>query len=229
MNKNILIVEDEVLLANQIKRCIIKHGYNCVGTAISYEKAIVILESNSVDIVLLDINIFGEKTGIDLANTINTKYGSIIIYITSYSDQTTLEQLKPTLPKAYIPKPINETQLVTTLDIVCANANINKREYCKIKVGNSTYKFDLNELLYLVSDHIYVEVILKGQKKVILRIALKKLASLFPENVFVQANRSVYINPTNIDKIHINKIEIGDASIKISKSCQNNFSELFNF
>ena len=72
-NKSILIVEDEVLVAKQIERQLIKHGYDSAGIAIDYTGAIEKLKDQKVDLVLLDININGSKSGIDVAKYLNEK------------------------------------------------------------------------------------------------------------------------------------------------------------
>lgn len=220
----VLIVEDEILIATYIKQCIVNHGYNCVGIAISYGKALEFLEKNEVDIILLDVNISGEKSGIDLALTINTEYNIPFIYLTSYSDPKTIESLKETFPAAYISKPINKTMLTTTLDILWANKKRKENNYFKFSIGNTLYTIDLNELLLIKSDHVYVELILKT-KTHILRSSLKNMADLLPAGTVKQANRSTLVNPILVKKIKGNQIEIGEENIKISKKYKKDFEE----
>jgi DNA-binding LytR/AlgR family response regulator len=220
----VLIVEDEILIASYTKQCIINHGYLCVGIAISYANAIDFLERNEVDVVLLDVNISGDKSGIDLATLINEKYNIPFIYLTSYSDPKTIESLKETFPAAYLSKPINKTMLTTALDILWANKKRKENNYFKFSIGNTHYTIDLDELLLVKSDHVYVELIFKT-KKIILRSSLKNMANLLPAGTMKQVNRSTLVNPLFIKKIKGTQIEIGNEILKISKIFKAEFEE----
>ena len=94
MKGHILIVEDEILIANVIQMHIENAGYACAGIAIDYEEAIEILEKGEVDMALLDVNISGSKKGTDLAHYINATYNIPIVFLTAYSDQKTIEEIK---------------------------------------------------------------------------------------------------------------------------------------
>ena len=78
------------------------NGYNFVGIAVDYTGAIELLESNSVDLILLDIKINGSKSGIDLAKYINQNLGLPFLFLTSYNDAETLQELKHLHPIGYI-------------------------------------------------------------------------------------------------------------------------------
>jgi DNA-binding NarL/FixJ family response regulator len=73
--------------------------------------------SRQPDIILLDINIIGERDGIQLAEIIREKIKKPFIYITSYTDRKTLERAKHTLPYGYIVKPFSESELKITIEI----------------------------------------------------------------------------------------------------------------
>jgi two-component SAPR family response regulator len=94
----ILIVEDELIIAEDISNMLQKMGYDVIGIAMDFDEAVTILENNKPDLILLDINLNGKSDGIDLANVINGKCKIPFIYITSYSDASTLERAKNTNP-----------------------------------------------------------------------------------------------------------------------------------
>ncbi len=119
--KHILIVEDEILIASQIKISILKHGYNCSGIAINYNTAETILKTKAVDLVLIDITLSGDKTGLDIAELINKNFGIPFLFITSYNDSKTLEEIKKLNPVGYINKPVNEATLLTKLECLCTS------------------------------------------------------------------------------------------------------------
>jgi len=67
---NVLIVEDELLIAETIKLYLQERDHKVVGIAISYDEATALIESERPDIALIDIRLYGEKSGIDVANFI---------------------------------------------------------------------------------------------------------------------------------------------------------------
>lgn len=117
----VLIVEDEVPIANDIANILEGIDYQVSGIAYNSDKALSELKYNCPDIVLLDINLEGEKDGIDIAHIIRSQYELPFIYLTSYGDKSTIERAKLTRPMGYIIKPFNETDLFSTLEIALYN------------------------------------------------------------------------------------------------------------
>lgn len=128
MKPNILIVEDEPIIAKDIESYMNNLQYNVIGIAHNSERALDILHSRQVDIVLLDIHIDGVRDGIEIAEIINEKYDIPFIYLTSFSDEKTLGRAKTTKPYGYIVKPFDENDLKTTLTIALHNYHSNKKE-----------------------------------------------------------------------------------------------------
>ncbi len=113
----VLIVEDEPLIARDIKKHLAHIEYEAVGIAYNSDKAIDMLFHRQPEIVILDINIKGSMDGIDIAHIINEKYKIPFIYLTSYADSGTIERAKPTFPAGYILKPFDEKDLLTTIEM----------------------------------------------------------------------------------------------------------------
>ena len=113
----VLIVEDEPLIAKDIERCLENIDFSSAGIAYTSEKALDILRKTQVDILVLDINIKGSMDGIQLAEQINEEFKLPFIYLTSYSDKGTVDRAKHTLPYGYIVKPFDEGDLLTSLEI----------------------------------------------------------------------------------------------------------------
>jgi len=132
---NILIVEDNPTIAMDIRLNLEAGGYDIVGAAASGNSAIDILESKQVDIILLDINLNGEMTGIDLAHVIEEKYNIPFIYLTSYSDELTLEKAANTYPASYIVKPFKENDLIPAVTMALTKS--------KAKLKNELLHLDI--------------------------------------------------------------------------------------
>lgn len=221
MKKNILIVEDEVLIATHIKFALRERGYGFVGIAISFEEAIRYLDTEEIDLVLLDINISGKKSGIDIANLLNNNYRIPFIFLTSYTDSETIEKLKPTMPRAYLNKPINEVMLITTLDIVFANLVQKETSLFKFKLGKTTYTIDTDELLYLEADYGYIHIHLNSNT-ILIRNSMKDMIDLLPLKM-LQVNRSIAVNPNFITLLDKNNVHLQNEVFKISKIFRDQF------
>lgn len=123
MKAKILIVEDEGLIAEDIKANLEKLGHTVVGIVMNGDRALDAIANPEIDLVLLDINIKGSLNGIDLAKLIKEKYRMPFIYLTASSDDHTLEKAKATLPYGYIVKPFNEFDLKVNIDVALHKYN----------------------------------------------------------------------------------------------------------
>jgi len=116
MKEKILIVEDEFIVANDLKIMLIKAGYQITGIASSVVQARKLIEDKRPDWVLLDIMLKGTLTGIDLAWELR-EMQLPFLYISANTNQTTLEAVKATHPYGFMVKPFRERDLIVMLDI----------------------------------------------------------------------------------------------------------------
>ena len=112
-----MIVEDEIIVAEHIRRSLLKLGYSVSAVASSGEKAIKEVEEKCPDLVLMDIVLQGEMNGIEAAKQICSRFDVPVIYLTAYSDEKILEQAKITQPFGYIIKPFSERELHINVEI----------------------------------------------------------------------------------------------------------------
>jgi len=113
----ILIVEDDVLVAEDMRHILQNSGYSVTSIATSGREALIKVKKDCPDLVLMDIVLKGKMDGIETAHKINTHFDIPIIYITAYSGKDTLEATKLTEPYAYIIKPIDEKELLIAIEI----------------------------------------------------------------------------------------------------------------
>jgi diguanylate cyclase (GGDEF)-like protein/PAS domain S-box-containing protein len=126
-NENILIVEDEKIIALDLQRRLERFGYSVVGMASDGAEAISLAISRSPDIILMDIMLAGSMDGIDAAKHIRAQLGIPVIFLTAYADEKTLERAKEVEPFGYILKPFKERELYTTIDIALYKNSIEKK------------------------------------------------------------------------------------------------------
>jgi len=111
----ILIVEDEFVVADSLQQLLRKRRTGPVGLAFSVSEALASIEADRPDLVLLDIMLQGERTGIDLGRQLSEQYQIPFIYVTSHSDRLTLQRAVATRPVGYLVKPFREAEV---LDVV---------------------------------------------------------------------------------------------------------------
>jgi two-component system, NtrC family, response regulator HydG len=116
MKEKILIVEDEFIVANDLKIMLVKAGYEVTGIASSVVQARKLIAEKRPDWVLLDIMLKGDLTGIDLAWELR-EMQLPFLYISANTNQTTLEAVKATHPYGFMVKPFRERDLIVMLDI----------------------------------------------------------------------------------------------------------------
>ena len=108
---SVLIVEDEIVLAMGMEYSLEEFGYEVTGIVTTADSAIEHAEKNKPDIILMDIKLKGEKSGIDAAKLIWSYYKIPIVFLTSYSDAPTVQSAMDSEPYAYLLKPCRDREL----------------------------------------------------------------------------------------------------------------------
>ena len=126
MGKRIMIVEDEILVAIDIKMMLENHGYEVAGIAGNYAAAIRLFKDEKPDLMICDINLKTKKTGVDLVIKTRHDLKVPIIFVSAIVDDELLEQALSLNPESYLTKPFNENQLIVAVRRVLKNGNGNK-------------------------------------------------------------------------------------------------------
>jgi CheY-like chemotaxis protein len=116
-NAKILVVEDENVVALEIKKRLTRLGYIVPSVASSGKEAISKAEGFLPDLILMDIRLKGEMDGIEAAQKIWTQFGIPVIYLTAHSDDETLKRAKQTQPYGYVLKPFVEEDLRAVIEM----------------------------------------------------------------------------------------------------------------
>jgi DNA-binding NarL/FixJ family response regulator len=125
----VLIVEDEPLIAENLAMYLNNHDFEVAGIAYDYEEGVQQLQKTQPDIALLDINLEGLKDGIDLGAYIFNHIKIPFVFLTSYSDKSTLDRAKKIQPSGFLVKPFHEKSLLTTLEISLTNFAMQSTEH----------------------------------------------------------------------------------------------------
>jgi|SRR5882672_13722 len=112
-----LIVEDETLIAEELRERLSRLGFSVIATVDSAEEGIAIATRNRPDLVLMDIRLKGEKDGVQAAQEIRQQVDVPIVYVTAYSDRHTVDRVKGSEHDGYILKPFHARELESTIDV----------------------------------------------------------------------------------------------------------------
>jgi len=152
----ILVVEDEAIVALDIRDQLARLGYVAVGHAIRGDQAVALAESLHPDLVLMDIQLSGPMDGIDAAQAIRTRLGIPVVFLTAFSEDETLERAKLVEPAGYVVKPFSERELHSVLEMALYKAVVEQR----LRDSEARYR-------HLVR-HLAVGVLVQGPKAEIL-------------------------------------------------------------
>jgi len=121
MKNKILILEDDPIIAHDIELILSQDNFEIASICHSATKAIDAIGKYEINGAILDINLGGSQTGLDVAKVIHDKKLFPFIFLTSYSDKTTLSAAKDLNPYGYLVKPFQEATLLTTLSLAISN------------------------------------------------------------------------------------------------------------
>lgn len=214
--KNILVVDDEILLAHTVAEMLRNMGYANVYSETNKELAKNHILKGETDLILLDINLGTGEDGLELAKMC-CEMQVPFVYISSYSDKETLDKAIGTNPKAYLIKPISEGNLYTTLQLIWKQPNTDSKHILQFKDGTELIHLPLEKVLYLKSENIYVNVVTPN-KIYLYRGSLNSLLEKVPEGSLVQTHRSFAVNPSHVERIGANYMVIQNMEIPISRN-----------
>ncbi|MDP8269725.1 MAG: response regulator, partial [Candidatus Tenebribacter davisii] len=123
-HKRILIVEDERIIAEDIKRTLLQYDYHVIDIIPYGEKVLESYERLDPDLILMDIMLAGKMNGIETATEIKKKHNIPIIYLTAYGNEPILNSAKATEPFGYLIKPFEEHELHATIEMAFYRYNM---------------------------------------------------------------------------------------------------------
>ncbi len=213
----ILIVEDEVLIADYIASILDEQQYTNVKMAHTIAQAQDQIANFVPDVILLDINVEGPDTGITLAANKNPE--AKIIYITAQNDSETIQKAIATQPESYLTKPIKKADLLAALSLLNFKT---KHQTITVRVGYANCVVNTSDILYIKSDGNYIDIVTQS-KTYTSRQSLDSILQQLNHELFCKIHRSYIINKTKITKKETNTVFINNTALPISRSAQLQF------
>ncbi len=225
---NILIVEDELLVAVDIEESLESLGYTVQNTVDTAKNAIAEVKKSLPDLILMDINLKGQESGIDAAVEISKKNNVPIIFLTANSDISTIDAAKVALPYGYIIKPFTDKELETSIKISLfkfendmklklesemfnnfLDIKDHDKEQLIIQSINGLEKININQVYYLEESDNKTTIYL-SEDEIVVNKQLKDVALLFPGSIFIQVSQHYVINKTKVFVVKYPEIIISD-------------------
>lgn len=233
-NINILVVEDENIVAKDIQNSLMRLGYNVVGISSTGENAIELVKDHKPDLVLMDIMLKGQMSGIDAADVIRNEFSIPVIFLTAYADENTLTKAKITEPYGYIIKPFKEIDLHTSIEMalykhsktmelkkeieiysnVVDNQVGGNKDFVFIKSNSRMVKVDHSDIQYVEALKDYVSINANKQKYTI-HATMKDIEAKLPSNDFMRVHRSFIVRLDKIKAIEGSNLLIEESEKQI--------------
>lgn len=235
MHRKILIVEDEPLIAEDIADIVTELGYTVIGMADSYEEVETLLQDPQFvpDIVLQDIQVHGDLDGVDIWNYVRTQRNCQVVFLTSFSDDKTINRVRAAQADGYIVKPFKREDLKTTLALLrqvpapaSADAEVSDR-FIWVKDKHEHIKLDLKDILYLEAADNYCKVVTRTSRY-LLSSPLKHAAEKLPDTIFYRCHRSFLVNVREIEKMGPNYLVIHGTEIPVNEAAKKEIGDLFS-
>ena len=233
------IVEDEAIIADHIASVLTQLGYQVAEPAGSYAEALEMMEEEKPDLLLLDVQLRGKKDGIELAAKIREDYRIPFIFLTANADSATVDRAKKVNPASYLVKPFTKDDLYTAIEICLHNSSSVGPEATGsaskpstptalfIKDGQLFNKVKIADILYLESEHVYVNVH-TAERKFLVRTSLQDYLVHFDPQEFLRIHRSYVVNLEHIQSVHSEYVIVNGITLPVGKSFRSDLLKRLN-
>lgn len=213
----VLVIEDEEIWASLMADTLTECGYTHAGTATSFEAALHLLGTAVYDLAVVDINLNGRNSGIELGKLIGTLYRKPFIFVTASLDKQTIADAAAARPSAYLPKPAHQGAILIAIQSAInnfqqqtpANATVGilpETDFIFVKQGNRYRKIMWADVVSLRSDKNYTALYNASDKtEYFIRSTLPNtLAEIIPsamQQQFIQLNRAEVVQYRYITEV----------------------------
>lgn len=256
---NILIVEDESIVALDLAAGLEQDGYEVVGIADNAEEAKELYTTSKVDILLMDVNIIGDKDGIDTAIELLKHKTVPVIFLTAYTDPTTVNRVKHLQAAAFLTKPYNITNVRIAIDLAISNFATasspqptgriipieQNRERTLPESTDKETVLQMNEYIFVRNNYVFVKIrladllyieadnnyinVITAEKKFVLRLSLSQLLEKVNYKPLVRIHRSYAVNINAIQSFNDQEVQIQKTELPIGRNYKEEFLKNFDF
>jgi len=229
----ILVVEDEMIIAAKISMHLTNLGYEVTGILPRGEEALMSVEENRPDIVLMDIRLKGNLSGIETAIQMQKIADIPVIFLTANVDEGTFNKAKLAKPYAFLSKPYKQLDLQRAIELTISRlaAPENNLPAGENGVGDQSFilsdrifvrqrekmiKIIVADILYIEADRNYCRIFTKTNEY-LLCITLKSIEEKLNKHIFLRVHRSYIINLSHIDAVADDHVIINQKAMPVSE------------
>lgn len=221
----ILIVEDDGPIAESLAEILEILGHQVSGTAVSGETFLLALKQEKPDLVLLDIQLKGALSGLDLAEMLQEQYHLPFIFTTAFADDAVLEKARATGPYGYLVKPYGIQSIKAAISVAMQiwEDRQNERKSASetsdevyLKVDQKLVKLKEREILYVEARGDYM-LVKTNDRGYVVSSSLKALTAKLNPQLFFKVHRSYLVNLDAVGDIIDHTLVIGNKVIPVSR------------
>jgi DNA-binding LytR/AlgR family response regulator len=229
----ILVVEDEMIIAAKISMHLTNLGYEVTGILPRGEEALVSVEENRPDMVIMDVCLKGSIDGIETAIRMQKNGGVPVIFLTANADEGTFNKAKAAKPYAFISKPYKQIDLQRAIELTISHLAGEGNNVPPGENGTNDHPFILSdrifvrqrekmikiivaEILYIEADRNYCRIFTKTNEYV-LSITLKTIEEKLDNHIFLRVHRSYIVNLSHIDAVADDHVIINQKAMPVSE------------
>ncbi|GGA91661.1 LytR/AlgR family response regulator transcription factor [Puia dinghuensis] len=244
----ILIVEDEPIIALDLSTGLEHYGYAITGIAEDAPSAVQLFTEKEVDIVLMDIHLKGEKDGVVTALQLLKIKAVPVIYLTAFTDATTVQRVKETHPAAFLSKPYTVTNVQIAVELALHNFAAVKdqsrppeplpgpdrdtlfqwNDHLFAKVNYRFVKIPLSSILYLAAENNYIHIVTR-EKKYLLRMSLQQFLDKIACDKLVRIHRSYIIHLDAIHSFNEQEVTVDKEVLPVGRQYRDAFLQQFGW
>lgn len=224
----ILIIEDEFIIADNLRLMLEDLGYWVFKPQASKVSALEFLQQEQPDLVLLDINLKGRYDGIDIGYYLHEQHIPFL-YITSNADKETIDLAKPTFPKTYLIKPFTKEDIYAAIEMALQSNDeqfnvhtaapttplLNQSLF--IKTGTKYIKVNISDITLVEADGKGVLISTIHKQKLAVKNSLEHMLTALMQHDFIRVQRSFIINVNHLTAVNGDFVFIDQVSIPIGR------------
>jgi two-component system response regulator LytT len=243
--ERILIVEDDINIAENIQEILELLGFVNIDVANSANQCIKTIKKNRPDLVFMDIKLKGDKDGIELGEIIHQMFDVPLVFVTSYSDPTIIERAKRINPAGFIVKPFNTNDIHAIVEIVLYNKRTKPTPEVAVAKTVSESPYLVNDAVFIKADNAfervqyediyYVEAngnmvtIFTKNRDYHIRKSMKEIEEILPSNDFLRVQKSYIVHLGQIESFNTKEITLKKGSVvQVGRQYYNSFLAKLN-
>jgi DNA-binding LytR/AlgR family response regulator len=243
----IIVIEDEFVIAEDIRTLLQDNDYTVLHVFDKAEKAYPVIIKEYPDIILVDINLGGKMDGVELVTKVKATRQLPVVYITANSDIGTYERAKATHPNAFLIKPFTPPNLLATVDLAIANfaddimpsriervhlvepsPEVLLNQNLFLKANGRYKKIHVDEILFAEASGSYVHIQTTDQRYTLSQ-NLANFLRKTPLPNFVKIHRSFIVNVNKVESFDESSVFVARHQLPLSDNCRAEFMARVHF